>query len=207
MQIRSMVASALLGLLAQQPQAETGQFTLTEAGQQIATERYTRSATAMDGELRTSVGARITYAARLSNGTVSQITLKVFAPADSMKATQTAQVRFAADSMTLETIREGKPVVEKRAAPRGVVPFIFPSVGWMEEIVKTARTKGGTSANVTVASLNAPQEVVTATVTFSSPTQARLQIGDLDIAFTLDERGRIVRGEVAGQNVVIARAG
>src|SRR5262245_20763539 len=100
MQIRSMVASELLGLLAQQPQAETGQFTLTQAGEQIASERYTRSATAMDGELRTAAGMRVTYAARLNNGIVSQITLKVFAPTDSVTPAQTAQVRFSADSMT-----------------------------------------------------------------------------------------------------------
>src|SRR5262245_44775953 len=119
MWFRSVVGGMLVLLTAQGPQAESGQFTLTQAGKQISTERYTRSAAGKDGELRTSVGLRITYAAQLTNGSVSYITLKVYGPTDSVKPRQTAQVRFRADSLTLETIRQGALVVEKRAAPQG----------------------------------------------------------------------------------------
>jgi hypothetical protein len=214
MWFRSVVGVALVMLTsqgpqvlrAQGPQAESGQFTLTQAGKQIATERYTRSAAAKDGELRTSAGLRVTYAAQITSGSVSHITLNVYAPTDSAKPRQTARVRFSADSMTLETIREGALVVEKQAAPRGAVPFVFPSVAWMEEIVKKGKTQGGASAKVAVAILSAPQQVLSATVAFSSPTQARLQLADLDITFTVDGQGRIVRGEVPAQNIVIERA-
>jgi hypothetical protein len=187
-------------------QAESGQFTFTQGGNQIATERFTRSDTSISSDLRLANGLRVTFAARLSNGVVSDVTLQAFAPTDSLKPAQTATVKFAADSMTLQTMRDGAPVTEKRAAPTGVVPYVNPSAVWMEEIVLAAKRSGGTTATVPIAILSAPQQIVQATVTFGSATQATLQLADVELNLTLDERGRILRGEVPAQAVVFTRS-
>jgi hypothetical protein len=201
-----LFAVALAGLAAAQaPQSESGMFVYSQAGTEVITEKFTRSATAIEAELRVPSGQRVTYKARVADGVVSEITLSSFAPEDSVKPAQSASFRFRADTMTLETTRNGAAVTEKRAAPPGTVPYINPSVLWMEEIVRKAKAAGGTSASVSVAFLNAPQEVMPITVTFKSATEASVLLGDTQITFTLDQRGRILRGAVPSQNLTIAR--
>ncbi len=75
----------------------------------------------------------------------------------------------------------------------------------MEEIVKKAKAQGGATATVPVAILSMPQQVTTATVTFSSPTHAKVQVDDIELTFVLDARGRVLSGEVPSQGLTIAR--
>src|SRR5688572_7395232 len=203
---RSLLFASVLGLIAARlPQSETGTFAYSQAGSDVITEKFTRSATAIEAEVRVPSGQRVTYKARVAAGAVSEITISSYAPEDTAKAAQTAVFRFRSDTMTLETTRNGAAVTEKRAAPRGTIPYLNPSVLWMEEIVRKAKAAGGTTASVSVAFLNAPQEVAPVTVTFKTPTQATVMLGATEISFALDQNGRIVRGEVASQNLTITR--
>ena len=203
---RSLLFATLLGLVAAQvPQSETGTFAYSQAGSDVITEKFTRSATAIEAEVRVPSGQRVTYKARVAAGAVSEITISSYAPEDTVKPVQTAVFRFRSDTMTLETTRNGAAVTEKRAAPRGTVPYINPSVLWMEEIVRKAKAAGGTTATVSVAFLNAPQEVAPVAVTFKSPTQATVMLGTTEVLFTLDQSGRIIRGEVPSQSLIITR--
>src|SRR5688572_4989414 len=202
-----LVAVALTGLAAAQapPQTQTGTFVYSQAGSEVITEKFTRSATAIEAELRVPSGQRVIYKARLTDGVISEINVSSFVPEDTVKPAQSASFRFRSDTMTLETTRNGAAVTEKRAAPRGTVPYINPSVLWLEEIVRKAKAAGGTTATVSVAFLNAPQEVAPVTVTFKSPTQATVMLGTTEVLFTLDQSSRIVRGEVPSQNLTITR--
>ena len=200
---RSAVAAVLL--LAAGQQQESGTFRLTQQGIEVATEKFTRTAVSLESDLRIVSSLRVTFAARLLNGAVSNVTLSVYPLADSTKPAQTARVRFTADSMVLETTREGRPVTERWAAPRGVVPYLHPSVVWLEEVVKRARTQTGPVVRVPVAVISRPQQVTTATVTFASPTRARVQILQADMRVTLDAEGRIVRAESPADSVLIER--
>jgi hypothetical protein len=200
------VLTGCLLVLAAPPQAESGRFTYVNAGQQIAIERFARTPDSIESDLRVVSGLRVTFSARLSGGRVTTLTLRSFAPTDSVTPAQTATVRMTADTMTLETVREGAPVVEKLPVPAGVVPFLDPSAVCMEEIIRRAKTLGGESVRVPIALLSAPQQVTTALVTFSSPTQARLESGSVIVELTIDERGRILRGEVTGQGTVFTRS-
>jgi hypothetical protein len=186
-------------------QAESGTFVLSQAGSQIAIERYTRTASSLEGELRIVTGQRVTYNARFEAGAVAQITLKVYAPDDSVHAAQTAAFTFGADTVTLETTRAGAAVVEKRSAPRGTVPYVNPSAALMQEILRKAKAAGGTTTSVSVAILAAPQQILTVPVTFSTPTDATMTFGETDVRLKLDEAGRVVSGEVAGQGLTIER--
>ncbi len=205
MNTRMLFAAALVGITAAQaPQTETGTFVYSQAGAEIITEKFTRSATSIDAELRVPTGQRVTYKARLAGGAVTEITLSSFAPEDTTKPAQVAVVRFSADSMILETTRNGAAVTEKRAAPRGTVPYINPSVLWMEEIVKKAKAAGGTTATVSVAFLNAPQEVIQVPITFNG-AEAALMLGETKVIFQVDQRGRVLSGGVPAQGLVITR--
>lgn len=202
--VRSMVCLLAAGAW-YQSQAESGKFVLTQAGAEVATEQFTRTATSIEGDLRVASGQRVTYSARMEGGTVTQVTLKAFAPGDTVTAAQSAVVTFSADSLTLETTRAGAPVVEKRAAPRGSVPFVNPSVVWMEEIIRRAKAAGGTNVAVSVAVLSAPQEVIRVPVTITNGNEATIEFGEAAIRLKLDERGRILSGEVPSVGISISR--
>jgi hypothetical protein len=186
-------------------QEESGRFVLSQAGSEVATERFTRTSTSLDGELRIVTGQRVTYNARLEAGVVAQITLKVYAPDDTVKAAQTAVFTFGADTVTLETTRNGAAVVEKRAAPRGTIPYVNPSAALMQEIIRKAKASGATTTSVSVAILAAPQQVLTVPVTFSSPTDVTMSFGQADVHLIIDDAGRVLSGEVAGQGLTIER--
>ncbi|MGH7469738.1 MAG: hypothetical protein ACRENP_17450 [Longimicrobiales bacterium] len=188
------------------PQSESGQFTYVNAGQQVAVERFTRTAETIESDLRIVSGLRVTFSARVTGGTVTQVLLRAFSPTDSVTPAQTATVRIGTDTLTLETVRSGAPIVDKLPVPAGVVPYLDPSAVWMEEIVKRAKVLGGTSVRVPIAILSAPQQIATAAVTFTSPTQVRLESTNVSVLLTLDEAGRILRGEVPSQGVVFTRS-
>jgi len=190
-------------IAAQQP--ETGKFVLTQAGTEIGTERYSRTATTLEGELRMITGQRVAYEAKLAAGAVTEMVLRAFLATDTTKPAQTATFRFVGDSLTLQTTREGEPVRTSLAAPRGTVPFLSPSPVWMLEMVRKARGAGAGPTTVPIALLGAPQEVRLVTVKFSSPTQATLTLSDLDINFTFDASGGFVQATAPAQQIVITR--
>src|SRR5688572_10991639 len=95
-----LFAFALAGLAAAQvPQTESGRFVYSQAGSEVITERFTRSATAIEAELRVPSGQRVTYKARIADGVVSEITLSSFVPEDTVKPAQSASIRFRSDTM------------------------------------------------------------------------------------------------------------
>ncbi|MDP9177341.1 MAG: hypothetical protein M3O61_06640 [Gemmatimonadota bacterium] len=189
----------------QLPQAESGTFELSLAGAVLITETFTRTATSIEAEQRVSIGPRVTSKARLAGGVVTEIAVNVFQPADTVKPAMTEVVRFTADSLAIETTRRGAEVTERRAAPRGTVPFHWPFVVWMEEILRKAKAMGGASAIVSVMLLNPPQQVVGVPVTFKSPTDATMTLvlpGDTRhgiYVFKLDDHGRVLSGEMGSE--------
>jgi hypothetical protein len=202
---RSLVLVAVTTLAAQQPQTETGTFVFTQNGAEVIVEKYTRTASSLESDLRIANGQRVTYKAKLAAGNVAEITMNAYVPTDTAKPAQTAIVRFFGDSLSLETVRNGAAVNERRAAPRGTVPFLNPSAVWMEEILRKAKTMGGATVNVSVAILNVPQEVITIPVTFTSATEATLVLGDATLSFKLDDKMRILSGEIPSEGLTILR--
>jgi hypothetical protein len=201
---RSLVLVAV-ALATQQPQTETGTFVFTQNGAEVIVEKYTRTASSLESDLRIANGQRVAYKAKLAAGIVTEITLSAYVPTDTTKPAQSAIVRFFGDSLSLETVRNGAAVNERRAAPRGTVPFLNPSIVWMEEILRKAKTMGGATVNVSVAILNVPQEVITIPVTFSSPTEATVVLGASTLSFKLDDKMRIVSGEIPSEGLSILR--
>lgn len=186
-------------------QPETGKYILMQAGTEIGTERYSRTASALEGELRMINGQRVAYNAKLSAGAVSEVVLRAFLATDTTKPAQTATFRFLGDSLTLETIRDGQPVRTSMAAPKGTVPFLNPSIVWMLEMVRKAKASGTGTVTVPIALLSAPQQIAEVTVKFASPTQATLTLDDTDINFTFDADGRLVQATVPSQQIIITR--
>jgi hypothetical protein len=193
----------LCGVAGTTRQAETGKFVLSQGGQQVGTEQYTRTATSIEGEMRVVSGQRIRYTARLADGIVKQMRLEAFAAADTTKPSQTAVVQFTADSLRLETVRNGEPVVERLAAPAGTVPYLNRSAVWMEEMLRRAKATG--AATISVAVLSSPQQVGMVSVTFNGATEAAMTLGDTEIRFKLDERGRILAGDAPAQSFTFVR--
>jgi hypothetical protein len=196
---------ALFLLLALQQAPETGTFVYTQGGTEVLTEKYTRSAAALDGDIRVANGQRISYSGKIANGIVTEMTLRAYAPEDTAKPAQVAVFRFSGDSMTLETTRNGAAVNERRAVPRGSIPLINPSVAMMQDIVLKAKATNPAGGTVSVILLSAPQQVVDVPVTIKGTTEATVMLGETALAFKMDPRGRLMSGEVPSQGVTITR--
>ncbi len=185
---------------------ETGTFTLTQNGNQIATEDFTRSADMLETELNVTGRARIVTQADLADDAmVDRIEIRVF-PAGNPDAdpVQSTAAEFGSDSVQVEepigTASAGQPAV------RGTVPFLNPSPSHMEQIVRRARALGGdrVTVQIWVPSQGAGQ-VVPAQVTFNDDGSTTLGLGSTAVELQVDDQGRLTHGEIPSQGLVIER--
>lgn len=210
MKTRALAALAVAsGLALAAPPAaaqETGTFVLTQNGNQIATETFTRSADRLETELAVTGRARIATEADLADDAmVDRVEIRVFPPGSpDADPIQTTAADFGADSVHVEqpigTPTAGQPAV------RGTIPFMNPSPAHMEQIVRRARALHGDNVTVQiwVPSQGAGQ-VIPAQVTFNDDGSATLGLGSTAVELQLDDQGRLTHGEIPSQGVVIER--
>ena len=184
---------------------DTGSFVLTQAGNQIATESFTRT----DGRLETRMdvvgqGLMESVATLNPDATVNRIELRVL-PADSPDAEplQTIAADFGADSVRYE-----QPIGTEQgatAASEGTLPYLNPSPAYMEQILRRARAVGGAEVTVQVW-IPGPGggQVAPAEVTFAAEG-ATLVLGPATVEVETDEDGRLLGAEVPAQSLVIER--
>lgn len=184
---------------------DTGRFVLTQDGDQIATETFTR----VEGQLETRMdvsdqGVMESVSTLNPDATVSRIELRVL-PADSPDAEplQTIAADFQADSVHYE-----QPIgteVGATAAPEGTIPYLNPSPAYMEQILRRARAVGGTEVTVQVW-VPGPGggQVMPAEVAFGEEG-ATLVLGPATVEIETDEAGRLLGAEVPAQSLVIER--
>lgn len=184
---------------------DTGSFVLTQAGNQIATESFTRT----DGRLETRMdvtgqGIMESVSTLNPDATVSRIELRVL-PADSPDAEplQTVAADFGADSVRYE-----QPIGTEQgatAASEGTLPYLNPSPAYMEQILRRARAIGGAEVTVQVW-IPGPGggQVTPAEVTFADEGST-LVLGPATVEVETDEAGRLLGAEVPAQSLVIER--
>lgn len=196
------LASAALAPAAAQ---DTGTFVLTQGGNQIATETFTRTGDRLETRLDvTEQGIMTTEATLGGAGTVSRMELRVLPPGSpDAEPLQTIAADFRADSVHVE-----QPIGTATAATavaEGTIPYLNPSPSYMEQILHRARAIGG--ADVTVQTwIPGPGggQVVPAQVTFDGDA-ASLALGPATIEIETDADGRLLGAEVSAQELVIER--
>ena len=188
--------------------ADQAQFTVSQEGAVVATERFTRSANRLESELVFPGQARLAYTATLApDATIPRLELQAFAadaPAGA-PAMQRAVATFRGDSVITESMQGDSTQTTRRAAPAGAIPYINPSPVLMEQIIRRARAIGGERVEVPIVVAGSGGQVATATVTFQGARGATLDVAGVEIIFALDDAGRVLSATVPSQNVSIER--
>lgn len=184
----------------------SGTFTLTQNGNQVATEEFTRTDDRLETQLEVTGQALIMTTATLADdASVNRLELRILPPATpDADPLQSIGAEFGSDSIRVEmpigTETGAGPAVE------GTVPYVDPSPSYLEQILRRAGEMGGPEATVQVwVPSQGAGQVVPAQVTFGDDSTATLSIGNVTFEFELDDEGGIARGEVPAQGLVIER--
>jgi dienelactone hydrolase len=174
-------------------------FRITSGADTIATERFTASPRTLEGELVLhGAGLRMAYAIRFGDdGAAEHATIRAFRGAGTEPA-QSVELEFARDS-AVATVSPGGSV-RRFACPPGAVPYINPSMAMIERAVRAA----GGGGHVSLFTL-AGGQVVDAVVTRAGADSVRVDLAGVEMRFALGEGGRIERGVVPAQGLVVTR--
>ena len=193
------------------PLPEQGTFVLREGNTALATERFQRSAHALEAELTTEIGVRIAFAARLRpDASVSFIDVRQYAPGAPAgdPPMQHSSGTFEGDTVLLSLNRgEEATQAARRATVPGVVPYINPSPSLMEQVVRRARALRGRRVDVPVWLPSRGGQNASATVEFTTPDSVRLDLAGTRILLRVDAHGRVLGGAIPAQGLTLERNG
>jgi hypothetical protein len=186
---------------------QTGTFVQVRGGDTISRERFTRTATRLEADMRMTGDRRIAYTADLApDASVTRLELRAYAPGADTSAAQRAAVTLRGDSATMEiTARGGAPNTERFASAAGAVAYVNPSPSAMEQIVRRGRAMGGDSVQVQVVGVPGRQTRGIG-VRFVGADSAIVSLGNVAIRLQVDRAGSLLGGAVPSQGIVITRA-
>ena len=185
---------------------ESGTFVLTQNGNEIATEEFTRTGDTLDTEMTVPGRAVIeTNATLAGDATVERLEIRVFPPASpEADPLQTTAAEFRSDSVFVE-----QPIGTATAAQPavlGTVPFMNPSPSHLEQMLRRARALGGSNVTVQVwIPTQGAGQVAPAQIAFNDDGSATLSLGSVVFELQTDEDGRVLGGEAPAQGLVIER--
>ena len=198
----ALVLSSSACLAAQQPAPERASFYLLLHGDTIFEERSARTATELTGELRDRLrGARVSYTAALApTALVTRIDMKTFrAGADTTG--ETASFVIGGDSLIA---RIGAAAPAHLPSATGALAIVNPSVAFMEQMVRRARSLGRDSVSLVVFVLGAPQPIA-AVVRRVGADSVQLDYASVSVHLAVSADGRVLGGAVPAQDITITR--
>ena len=207
---RGAVAAALLllaGLPAAAQEGATHSFVLLMGADTFAVESFTRSPTALEGELSGPALGRIGYRAELGPAaTTTALTLRAWpsgATADAPPL-QRVGVRFAADSAIVEVRTAAGEQVQRLPTEPDAIAFVNPSFALAEQVVLRARALGGDTVRVPIFLLQGGQ-TLRATVARIGPDSVSLSMSGTEVRLAVAADGRVLGGRVPAQNLTFHR--
>lgn len=189
------------------PAVQTGTFIQMRGADTISRERFTRTATRLEADMRMTGDRRAAYTADLApDASVTRLELRAYAPGADTSAAQRAVVTLRGDSATTEiTARGGTPATERFAVAAGAVAYVNPSPSAMEQIIRRGRAMGGDSVQVQVVGVPGRQTRGIG-VRFVGADSAIVSLGNVLIRLQVDRAGSLLGGTVPSQGIVITRA-
>jgi hypothetical protein len=189
-----------------------GAFVILGDPDTIATERYTRSPGHLSGLLLHSDGTRIQYEATVARDeSITRLELRLWHPGaapDSPPAEHSVtELRGAAADSLLRADRvdEGRARRFRVLVAPGAQPYLLPSVGLAQQLLRRARRLGGDSTQLEVVVLNGaalPQRVG---VRWLPGDSAEVRVGGARVRLGLDADGRIRAGSDAALRMSLKR--
>lgn len=193
-----------------QTASDSGTFVIRHARDTVATERFNRTETQLEGTLairdskKTNQGYRAVVA---PDQTLPLIEVTIREGTDSAgrraRVTQRARVIFKEDSAAVDAL--GGDGIQTRlfATERGAVPYLNLSFALLEQAVRRARVAPDTG-RVAFFNLGGGQ-TVTARLSRLSIDSLRLDIGGVEYHLRVDSANRLLGGRIPAQDVVAER--
>lgn len=188
---------------------EHATFFVTMRGDTIIADRVARTPDRLTGDFLDRLhGARIAYAATLNpDALVTGLTLRVFRRAADTIPVQETALTFAHDSVRIVTRGTAGSSAPARtrtiAVERGAMPYINPSPGMVEQILRRSRASGDSAPMQLVEVMSGT--VIPARVQWVTPDSAMLVLAGVAIPATMDAAGHLQRFTVPIQGVVTTR--
>jgi hypothetical protein len=192
---------------------ESGVFIIRHAGDTVATERFSRTATTLQGTLaiRNSKGTLEAYQAVVApDASVPLIEVTVRESRDSGRTNgrilQRARVIFKEDSAAVDDM--GSHGIQTRifGTERGAVPYLNLSFALLEQAVRRLRATAPETMQVPFFNLGGGQ-TVEARVSRIGGDSLAMAIGSVEFRLRVDAVGRVLGGTIPAQQLVAERVG
>jgi hypothetical protein len=204
------LSAGLPGELAGQTQADSGRFVVRHAGDTVAIESFSRSATKLEGTLalRSAKPKSEHYSAVIGpDATLPLIEVTVREGVDTgsgnARVLQRARVIFKGDSAAVDEVGGAGLMTRVFGTNVGAVPYLNLSFALLEQAVRRARTAGGGS-ELSFFNLGGGQTVA-AEVSAIGADSLKLDIGDVRFYLRVDGQGRVLGARIPSQDVVAER--
>jgi hypothetical protein len=203
------ILSSLAEPLAAQTVTDSGTFVIRHNDSTVATEKFSRTETTLDGTLRL-VNAKNTFhqynVVVAPDATVPLVEVTVRQDADSgrVKARQLSVTRviFKEDSAAVDAVIGETIQTRVFGTQRGAVPYLNMSFALLEQAVR--RSKVGGTKQVPFFNLGGGQ-TVSGTITPLGGDSLNLAIGDVQFHLRVDPAGRVLGANIPSQHVVAIR--
>jgi hypothetical protein len=209
-----ILAPASLGA---QAAADSGTFIVRHAGDTVATERFSRTQTSLQGTLALHNAQRTSqrYNAVIGpDATLPLIEVTVREDADSgrgrapglarTRIVQRARVIFKNDSAAVDDVTGNGLTTRVFGTQRGALPYLNLSFALLEQAIRRAQTQTDGPREVAFFNLGGGQTVSAKVSTLGGDSLA-LDIGKVEYHLRVDPRGRLLGGRIPAQDLVVER--
>jgi hypothetical protein len=186
---------------------ERAGFLLRAGDDTASVEQFTRMAERVDGRLLLGKRIPITYQGALNaDGTMRRLVVSVYQPNAPAEAPprQVVALDFLRDSLSVETRTADSTHTERIATRPGALPYHpqLPILSLLEQIVRRARSIGGSRVQVPVFLLGTGARTVDAVVEFSTADSAIVALGNIEIRLAVDAPGRVLGGRAQRDQII-----
>ncbi len=203
------ILSSLAAPLSAQTVTDSGTFVVRHNDSTVATEKFSRTETTLDGTLRL-VNARNTFhqynVVVAPDATVPLVEVTVRQDADSgrIKARKVSITRviFKEDSAAVDAVIGEALETRVFGTQRGALPYLNMSFALLEQAVR--RSKVGGTKQLPFFNLGGGQ-TVSGTITSLGGDSLNLAIGDVQFHLRVDPAGRVLGASIPSQHVVVIR--
>jgi hypothetical protein len=208
-----VIALVIPAALSAQSLADSGTFIIRRSGDTVATERFSRSATALHGTLAIHDGRNTSqmYRAVIApDATLPLIEVTVREDADSGRTkghvVQQARIIFREDSAAVDDINGGGLQTRVLGTHRGAIPYLNLSFALLEQAVRRSRAGPSPADQVPFFNLGGGQTVEGKVATMGTDS-LRVAIGTVEFHLRVAPDGRVLGGRIPAQNLVVDRLG
>jgi len=205
-----LAAPAALGA---QSAADSGTFVIRRSGDTVATERFSRTATVLEGTLsihNAQSTSQVYRAVIAPDATLPLIEVTVREDADSGRTkghlVQRARVIFKEDSAAVDDISGRGLQTRILGTQRGAIPYLNLSFALLEQAVRRSRASAAPAEQVSFFNLGGGQTVDGKVASMGNDSLS-VAIGAVEFHLRVGPDGRVLGGRIPAQNVVVDRIG